>query len=599
MLSPVTLPPGVKGIQCKFAVYCKPPKGGRDDYHLIKETVHFEDGTTRPHVRMEKNYKLPFWRTKKGFQNHKDPKEWEEIDRLDRFETTMSEMTWSIAKALDMRWFKGDPRELKKSPYLYGIDLLSTCVIKKEYMDTYPGLNAIYDVACFDIESDVVHGRNDIIMATLSYRDRVYTAINKVFFEGYANIEKRLKEVYDKYIGDVYADRNIKWEFDIVDHEIDVVRGCFGKAHEWKPDFVAVWSIDFDMTKVLTAIQKAGWRPEDIFSDPAVPLEYRHFYYKRGSNKKITASGKVSPIPPQAQWHTVFTPASFYFVDAMSVYWNLRSQKGKDPSYSLDAILQKTFKGKIRKLKFEAASHKKGIDWHILMQKDFKFEYVIYNVFDCVGMELLDEETKDMRLTMPSFAEWTDFCNFNSQPRRLVDKLHYFCLDRKKVIGATSDLIRSEFDEQTTKLGGWIVTLPAHLVADNGVQVIEEDPVMRGNIRLHVGDLDVSASYPNGECVYNISKETTKKEMISIEGLSNRIQRIQGINFSGGYSNAIEFCTDLFGMPTLDQWLGAFAPTIGQHFSIPFYRNLSRLDQADDLFGDEMGEEDEDDDDED
>ncbi len=600
MTDVAALPDGVKGIQCKFAVYCPPPKGGntRDDYHLIKETIHYADGTTKPHVRMEKNYKFPFWRTKKGMQVHKDPKEWEDLKNLDRFESTRSEQTYSIKKALDMMWHTGDPREVRKSPYLYGIDLLSTCVIKKSYMDKYPGMNAIFDVACFDVETDVIEGFEDIIMATISYRDRVFTAIQKRFFAGYANVEARLRECHDKYIGDVYKDRNIKWEFVIVDDEIDVVRGCFAKAHEWKPDFVAIWNLNFDMPKVLTAIERAGWRPEDIFSDPAVPLEHRHFYFKKGQNKRVTASGKVFPIPWQAQWHTIFTPASFYFIDAACVYWNLRSQKGKDPSYGLDAILEKTFKKKIRKLKFEGAAHTKGIDWHILMQREFKIEYVIYNEFDCISMELLDEEIKDMRLTMPSFAEWTDFCHFNSQPRRLVDKLHYFCLDRQKVIGATSDLIKSEFDELTTRLGGWIVTLPAHLVADNGVQVIEEDPLMRGNIRFHVGDLDVSASYPNGECVYNISKETTKKEMISIEGVSNRSQRLQGINFSGGYSNAIEFCTDLFGLPSLDMWLGAFAPTQGQHFSIPFYRNLTRLDGGDDIIGDEgIGEDDDDDDD--
>lgn len=598
------LPAGVKGLECKFSVYCPPPKGGKVDYHLVKETVHMADGSTRPHVRMLDNYKRPIWRTKKGYQTHNDPKEWERIDRVDRFETTQSEMDWSIRKALDMRWFKGDPRELRKNQYLYGIDLLSTCVVKKDYMDTFSGMDSVYDVACFDVETDVVEGYDEINMATLSYRDRVITAIQKRFFEGYGFVEDRLRECFAKHIGDVYAERKIKWEVVLVDSEIDVVKACFEKAHEWKPDFIAIWNINYDMKRLIRACEKAGVYPQDIFSDPAVPREHRFFRYKEGSAKRTTASGKVMPIPWQAQWHTVFCPASFYFIDAACVYWNLRSQKGKDPSYALDFILKKTFKGKIRKLKFEEGASLRGIDWHKFMQAKFKFEYVIYNVFDCVSMELLDEEIKDLRLTMPSFAGWSDFASFNSQPRRLVDKLHYFVMEQPcngstHVIGATSDLIKTGFDEMTTKLGGWIVTLPAHLVADNGVQIIEEDGSLRTNIRLHVGDLDVAASYPNGECVYNISKETTKKEMISIEGVSNRLQRIQGINFTGGYSNAIEFCTDLFGMPSLDNWLGAFAPTQGQHFSIPFYKNLARIEGGDDLFGDELGDDGEDDDDDD
>jgi hypothetical protein len=590
------------GIQCKFAVFCPPPRGERGDLHLVKETIHCNDGTTKPNVRLIKNFKRPIYCTKKGYQNHKDKKEWEDLEHLDRYETTQSELNYAIKKALGMTWFKGDPRELKRSPYLYGSDILSTCVLKKSYMDKFPGLNSIFDVAAFDVESDVVNGTNEIIMATLSYRGRVFTAIQKSFLDGLVDVENRLQQIFDKYIGDVYADRHIKWEMVIVDREIDVVIDCFKKAHEWKPDFVAIWNIAYDMEMMLQACKRSGHRPEDIFSDPVVPPAYRHFYFKKGSNKKVTASGKVMPIPPQAQWHTVFTPASFYFIDAMCVYFNLRSQKGKDPSYKLDSILSKTFKGKIRKLKFKEADHVRDgtIDWHKLMQSKFKMEYVIYNVFDCVSMELLDEEIKDLRLTLPGFAEWTDFSNFNSQPRRLVDKLHYFCMEYGKIIGSTSDEMKVELDGLTTSLSNWIVTLPAHLVADNGLCCIEENEMLHTNIRAHVGDLDVRGSYPNGECTFNISKETTSKELIKINGVSNRTQRIQGINLSGGATNAYEVCIDLFGMPTLDQWLQSFAQERGQVFQIPHYQHIARGDASDDALGiDPFLEEEEDDDDND
>jgi hypothetical protein len=591
------LPDGVKGFQCKFNVFIQPPRGMNDDLHLVKETVHNDDGTTTPNVRLIKNFPRPIWRTKKGFQRHKDKKEWEMLDRLDRFETTQSKIDVAIARIVNNGYVPRDVRELRRSPYLYGSDILSTCVLKKSYMDKFPSLNAVFDVAAFDIEADVVNGTEEIIIATISYRDRVFTAIQKSFLSGMVDVKNRLDAVYNQYIGDVYADRKIDWQVEIVDREIDIVLECFKKAHEWKPDFVAIWNIAYDMEMMLKACTRAGYRPEDVFSDPIVPPEYRFFKFKKGTNKKTTASGKVMPIPPQAQWHTVFTPASFYFIDAMCVYFNLRSQKGKDPSYSLDFILRKTFKDKIRKLKIEAANHVRGIDWHKLMQREFKLEYVVYNVFDCVSMELLDEETKDLRLTMPSFAEWTDFQNFNSQPRRLVDKLHYFCLDHGRVIGSTSDEMTDEFDKMTTSLSNWIVTLPAHLVADNGLQCIQENEWMRTNIRAHVGDLDVAASYPNGECTFNISKETTRKEIVKIEGISNRTQRIQGINLSGGATNAYEFCTDLFGMPTLDDWLRNFSEDRGgMTFNIPTYTNIRRGDNTDSELGqDPFLEEDDDD----
>lgn len=70
--------------------------------------------------------------------------------------------------------------------------------------------------------------------------------------------------------------------------------------------------------------------------------------------------------------------------------------------------------------------------------------------------------------------------------------------------------------------------------------------------------LDVSASYPNGEAVFNISKETTKKELCSIEGVSEAVRRAQGINLSGGATNAVEVATGLLKVPQLHTWLHAY-----------------------------------------
>lgn len=70
--------------------------------------------------------------------------------------------------------------------------------------------------------------------------------------------------------------------------------------------------------------------------------------------------------------------------------------------------------------------------------------------------------------------------------------------------------------------------------------------------------LDVSASYPNGECVFNVSKETTKRELCKVEGVSEFTQRMQGINLSAGPSNAVEFCTTMFKLPTFGQLLEEF-----------------------------------------
>lgn len=115
--------------------------------------------------------------------------------------------------------------------------------------------------------------------------------------------------------------------------------------------------------------------------------------------------------------------------------------------------------------------------------------------------------------------------------------------------------MKEEEDEMVLGLDGWIITLAAALIADNGLAIIEEYPDLRTRLRAFVGDLDVSASYPWGQAVFNISKETTKKEFVSIEGIDDYSFRMATINLSGGQTNAIEFCTSMLNFPQLTNLL--------------------------------------------
>lgn len=63
---------------------------------------------------------------------------------------------------------------------------------------------------------------------------------------------------------------------------------------------------------------------------------------------------------------------------------------------------------------------------------------------------------------------------------------------------------------------------------------------------------------PNGGVALNISKETTKKEVISVENVDEQTRRMCTINLSAGHVNAIEICTNMLGMPSLDEMLEAF-----------------------------------------
>ena len=477
--------------ECRFAVYIPPPEHGMPDLHLIKEQAHIPqpDGTIKltPQLQLITDFKRNFFITKKGYQNHKEKKEAEYLDRLIEYKSTQSKLVENISKALGTPWFKGELRKVSTSPFVYGSDILSTAVIKQTYLDRYPDLKTPYTVAIFDVETDVLDGTGEIIMATFSFKEVVYTAVVKNFIKTVVGAERRIEEAMNKYLGDVVTQRKLKPEIIFVDSAIDAVIATINKAHEMKPDFLAIWNIHFDIgTKVIEACEKAGVDPADIFSDPIVPKEYRFFKYKRGQTKKVTASGLETPIKPSAQWHTVFCPSSFYLIDAMCVYRQVRIGKPEERSYSLDNILNKELG--IRKLKFVEADKYTGLRWHQFMQSEYKVEYIVYNRFDCISMEMLDEKIQDLALTFPLFAGCSDFSVFNSQPRRKVDDLYYYFLKNGRVIGSTGSETSNKDDTETLGLTGWITALPATPVADNGLSIISEYPNMKTNIRPHVAD---------------------------------------------------------------------------------------------------------------
>ena len=480
---------GEVGIECRFATYVKPPEAGLPDLHLVKEQVHKADGTVVPVVKPVYNYERPYWIVKKGYRNFEQPKEWIEKERVNEFHSTQGDLLFKAASSLGKPYFKKSIKDLAaESPYLFGIDIKSTAVIKNDYMVKYPDLKTEYSVGVFDTETDVIHGTEEIIMATFSFGKICFTAVQKSFFKGVANPEQEVLEKTNKYLEQYITARGIKPVLVIVDSEIDVLIETFKVIHEAKPDFLSIWNMKFDIGKILEACDRANFPVEHLMCDPSVPNEYRSFKFILGPNQKKTASGLVMPIKPAAQWHTVKCPASFYVIDAMCAYKHTRMGEQEKKSYSLDFILGEELN--LSKLKFEEADEYAGLAWHVFMQTYYKVEYAVYNIFDCIGVELLDEKTKDLQLVISTQSRASEYTIYNSQPRRLVDDFYFFCRDRGYILGSCSNEMVHELDAYVVGMIGHIVTLPSHQTVDNGVRAIKELPDVRTYIRRHVADLD-------------------------------------------------------------------------------------------------------------
>jgi hypothetical protein len=151
--------PKLVGRECKFVTYLPEDPGVRQDTHIVKEKLHYSDGTIKPNLRIVENFLRPFWITKQHKQNHKDKKESEELENLNMYKSTQSDLAKSIATRLGPRFVGvNDMRTVLSSPYLYGTGASTESLIKAAYQKNYPDLNSPNLVCALDIENDIDKG---------------------------------------------------------------------------------------------------------------------------------------------------------------------------------------------------------------------------------------------------------------------------------------------------------------------------------------------------------------------------------------------------------------------------------------------------------
>lgn len=481
-------PKEIIGRECVFVTHLEAMQDVREDTHIVKEILHYKDGTYERKLRLIKNFKRPFWITKQHYQNHQQKKESEELERLNEYTATQSNLGREVATRLGGRYIgKTTLRDVSASPYVYGIDVDSKTMIKHQYQTKYPGFTTPYTVAALDIETNV--DTDEIMIISLTMYDKIHTVILKKALDNLKDIESRLEYLFKKYVPETDMTKNITVKYEICDTELDLVTKIIAKAHEWQPDFVAIWNITFDMNHMLNVCKKFGADPATIFSDPKLPKEFRHFKFKPGSTSKLTESGKYTPINIEQQWHVVTASSSFYWIDAMSAHRYVRvGGKSVPGGYSLDNILKFELGSNFQKLKFpsEDTAHIKGVDWHKYMLKNKTLEYIIYNQWDVMSMIELDRKTKDLEANIGTLSVMSSFDIFNSGPKRIVDSLHFFYLENGRVLGCKTKTVDSD---KVLGLDNWIAILPSYAIRDHGIDMFQESGLST-NIRGLTYDAD-------------------------------------------------------------------------------------------------------------
>ncbi len=99
------------------------------------------------------------------------------------------------------------------------------------------------------------------------------------------------------------------------------------------------------------------------------------------------------------------------------------------------------------------------------------------------------------------------------------------------------------------------------------------------------GDLDLASTYPSEIISFNIARETTRREVASIVGCSESLQRATGINLSGGYVNAVEHYTSVYKAPTFDQVLAHYRgeDLLPAEFDTYMRQRMSEMESVEEL----------------
>lgn len=562
------------------------------DLTLIKEKIKLEDGREVPNLRMERDLTRPFWVENKHTSVYKDKKETRSLQDVQEFWCTQAELRSKVAKVTGQK--HGGIRKLARSPYLYGLDCDVTVHYKrltdKENLDAYGDYVPILSMAVLDYETNMFSDEGEIIMGAVTMKDKWLCAVDRNWLSSRRKDgEEKILEYLERYLGESAKSRgvNLKEAVVFVDSEIDVVKVLFERLHELSPDVCSIWNVAFDIDKTLDACRRAGVDPSDVFCDPSVPLEFRpqvynEFVWRKDEDVKQKAGGKSSTKDISDRWHWLSVPCSFQFIDNMCAYRMFRAMEQKAPSYKLDAVLYATFKGDVKKMKFD---HLEDIPddtgaWHKEMQSRYPLEYICYNIFDCVSMELLDEKIKDISHKLYTYVGISNWKKAKSNPTRLADAYHFFLLEKHgRVLCSTSDNMRHPFDGLTIPKTNWIITLDNTLIdttelgynpfnrhivnalpedADYSekVKAAEFQDIMYSvNTKLSVlaFDIDVSSGYPSNEIACNVSRDTTLVEVCQVETLTLDELREVGTDLMNSRGNGSKICRMALNFPSFDE----------------------------------------------
>lgn len=505
-------------------------RDGDDECMVIKTHVYNDDKTITPKLKFVVNPKRKYWVTIPSRRDHPFKKEYEKKENLLEFTAENRHLAQAIERSLagpdgyvPRRNFLR-LKDVTANPYVYGVDISIEALIKHA-MDTkfkvYPDPPKPLTTGFLDIETHMESGK--MVCISVVHETKVYTAIYRPFLKKklggkmvdatIEDIDKLFKEQCELYELEYRkkpcnaATFGFKAEYFVSDDEVSMIRWIMDSVHKNKTDVIGVWNINFDIPRILSILEANGVDPRDIFCSPDVPRRWKYVNFREDTKVTDHISKK---------WHWFTTSGYTQFIDSMCLYSYVRISAGKETSYALDDILRKEIKA--GKLKFKHLSEQlndlSSADWHRYMQTNHPVEYIVYNQFDCISVQIMNWQTDDIQL-MHFQSEYTPISAYPRQTRRVCESFHFYCLDNGHVLGSTGKTARTEFDNMINLDGGAV--LPPYMTKDCGMNILEDYKRIETMLTVYVMDADLSSSYPTIIDCCNVSKTTKVSTCLSID----------------------------------------------------------------------------------
>lgn len=528
-----------------------------DDLTALKITNVHADGSRSETFKLIKNFQQPLWIVKPEHRKFKQQKDYIEKSKCRAFKSNAAKMAYTISKVLHGAPNpKADLNMMKGSPYVFGIDQTVPVYLKQRYFDLYEEYQQTerYTVAGYDVETDMEKPDNPVMMASVTFREKVYFATVRSWWDGLTDQEilDGLKAEEELRFKDEVKKRNCVIEYEIVEHAADVVKNCIDRFHSWAPDLIASWNATYDMEKNEQSMV-GKYNLDRVYCDPSIPDEFTTYTLHKGRTHKIKENGDKSSLEPQEIFPTIRSVAKWQWLDFMSFYAIKRVQGGKLDGYSLNDCAKR--EGVDGKLYTEEGSHliEGKADWHRYMQKNHKFLYAMYNIKDNWVMEDLNDKTLDLCMSFPLLIKSSEYFNYPSQPRIISDALSFVARDYNYVWGCTGNNTKNEFNDMLPTLKHWIALLQTEKNADKGYKLFQGLMDVYSTGRGSVSDVDVEGAYPTATLTGNVSNYTTQSEVCRMQGKDQFKQREISINYtSSPEANAVGLCEDIYGFPSYD-----------------------------------------------